>query len=50
MVLHLLPLLNPWLIFKMLLVFSIGITLVDIHLNWLNWFHFLILNVYMFLL
>ena len=23
--------------------FSIGITLVDDHLNWLNWFHFLIL-------
>ena len=21
--------------------FSIGITLVDVHLNWLNWFHFL---------
>ena len=26
-------------------VFSIGITLVDFHLNWLNWFHFLILEV-----
>ena len=24
---------------------SIGITLVDVHLNWLNWFHFLILEV-----
>ena len=24
---------------------SIGITLVDIHLNWLNWFHHLILKV-----
>ena len=24
--------------------FSIGITLVDVHLNWLNWFHFLILK------
>ena len=23
---------------------SIGITLVDAHLNWLNWFHFLILK------
>ena len=23
---------------------SIGITLVDVHLNWLNWFHFLILE------
>ena len=35
------PLLNPWLIVEMLQVFSIGITLVDTHLNWLNWFHFL---------
>ena len=26
------------------LVFSIGITLADVHLNWLNWFHFLILE------
>ena len=26
------------------LVFSIGITLVDVHLNWLIWFHFLILE------
>ena len=25
-------------------VFSIVITLVDVHLNWLNWFHFLILR------
>ena len=25
--------------------FSVGITLVDVHLNWLNWFHFLILEV-----
>ena len=25
--------------------FLIGITLVDVHLNWLNWFHFLILVV-----
>ena len=25
-------------------VFSIGITLVDVHLNWLNWFHALILK------
>ena len=23
---------------------SIGITLVDVHLNWLNWFHFLVLE------
>ena len=26
------------------LVFSIGITLVDVLLNWLNWFHFLFLG------
>ena len=26
------------------LVFSIGITLVDVHLNWLKWFHFLFLE------
>ena len=26
------------------LIFSVGITLVDVHLNWLNWFHFLILE------
>ena len=38
LVLHLLPLLNPW------LIFSISITLVDVHLNWLNWFPFLILE------
>ena len=24
--------------------FSIGITLIDVHLSWLNWFHFLILE------
>ena len=24
--------------------FSVGITLVDVHLNWLNWFHFLFLE------
>ena len=23
-------------------VFSVGITLIDVHLNWLNWSHFLI--------
>ena len=34
MVLHVLPLLNPWLIIEM----------VDVHLNWLNWFHFLNLD------
>ena len=46
LVLHLLLLLNPWLIVKMqpAEVFSIGITLVDVHLNWLNQIHFLILK------
>ena len=46
LVLHLLPLLNPCLIIEMqpAEVFSMGITLVDVHLNWLNWFHFLILK------
>ena len=38
-VLHMLTLLNPCLI-----TFSIAITLVDIHLNWLNWFHLLFLE------
>ena len=44
LIIYLLPLLNPWLIAQMWLakVFSIGITFVDVHLNWLNWFHFLI--------
>ena len=41
LVLHLLPLLNPWLIImKPAYVFSIGITLVNFHLNRLSWFHF----------
>ena len=46
LVLHLLPLLNPWLIVKMwpVYVFYVGITLVDIHVNWLTWLNFLILN------
>ena len=46
LVLHSLLLLNPWLVIEMKLayVFSIGITLVDVHFNWLNWFHFLILE------
>ena len=41
--LHLLPLLNPCLIFEMQpgQVFTIGITFVDVHLNQLNLFHFL---------
>ena len=46
LVLHLLLLLNPWLIVKMwpAQVFSIGITLVDVLQNWLDWFHFLFLE------
>ena len=44
LVLHLLLLLNPWLIVEMWPVFSIGITLVDVLQNWLNWFHFLFLK------
>ena len=40
LVLHLLPLLNPWKVASWNLLFS---TLVDFHLNWFNWFHFLIL-------
>ena len=46
LILHLLPLLNPWLITEMqpASFFSTGNTLVDAHLNWLNWFHFLILE------
>ena len=45
LVLHLLLFLNPWLIVEMwpAQVFSIGITLVDVLQNWLNWFHFLFL-------
>ena len=45
MVQHLLPLLNPWFIVEMqsAYIFSIGITLVDAHLNWLKWFCFLVL-------
>ena len=42
-VLHLLLLFKPWLINESL-VFSIGITLVDVHLNWFNWLHFLFLK------
>ena len=38
---YLLPLLNSWLIVEMQLhkVFSIGNTLIDVHLNWLNWLY-----------
>ena len=45
-VLQLLPLQNPWLLIEMqpACIFSIGITLVKVHLNWLNWFHFLIVE------
>ena len=46
LVLHLLLHSNPWLIVEMwpAYVFSIGITLVDVLQNWLNWFHFLFLE------
>ena len=46
LVLHLLPLLNPWptVVMQPAYVFSVGITLIDVHLNWLKWFHFLILD------
>ena len=38
--------LNPWLIVQMYpaLVFSIGIALVDIYMNWFKRFYFLILE------
>ena len=47
LVLHLLLLLNPWLIVEMwpAKVISIGITVVDVLQNWLNLFHFLLLEV-----
>ena len=43
--LDLLPLLNAWLIVRMqpAEVFSIGVNLVDVHLNWLTWFHHLLI-------
>ena len=42
--LNLMLLLNPWISIKMkpAQVFSKVMTLEDVHLNWLNWFHFLI--------
>ena len=45
LVLHLLPLLGPWLIvlIQSAYVFSLEITLADAHLNWLNWLPFLAL-------
>ena len=44
LLLHLISLLNPCLVVEMLpaQVFFVGITLAEAHLNWLNWFHFLI--------
>ena len=47
LVLHLLFILNPWLIVEMwpAQVSSIGITLVDVLQDWLNWFHFLFLEL-----
>ena len=46
LVFHLLLLLNPWPMVEIrpAEVFSIGITLVDVLQNWLNWFHFLFLK------
>ena len=49
LILHLLPLSNHWLclsriIIKTQSIFSKSITLVDVHLNWLNWFSFLIVE------
>ena len=37
---------NHWHVVEMdsVQVVSISITLVDVHLNWLNWFYFLILD------
>ena len=47
MVLQLLLLLNTWVIIEMWPdeVFSIGITVVDVLQNWLNWLHFFFLEV-----
>ena len=44
LVLYLLPLMNPWFIVEMLPAefFSIDINLVDVYLNWLTRFHFII--------
>ena len=44
LVLHLLPLLNTWLIFASLSLFYKYYILVDVYLNLLNWFHFLFLE------
>ena len=50
--LYLLILLNPWFIVEMWpdYVFSIGITLVDVLQNSLNWFHFIFLEVGLFVI
>ena len=52
LVLRLLPLLNPWFILQdqPAQVFSIGIPSLDVHLNWLNWFLFFILEVGLFVI
>ena len=44
LVLHFILLMNSYLIIKMSpsKVFTVRITLVDDHLNWLNWFQFLV--------
>ena len=46
LVLHLLPLLNPSFIVEVYptQVFSIGNSLLDVHLNWCKWFHPFILE------
>ena len=46
LVFHLLPLLNPCLIIETqpAEVFSVCVNFVNVNLNWLNWFHFLILE------
>ena len=46
LVLHFVRLLNPWLIVEIYppSIFFISITIADVHLNWLSWFHFLILE------
>ena len=46
LVLNLLRLLNPWLIVEIYppSILFISITLADVHLNWLSWFHFHILE------
>ena len=51
LVFHLLPFLNPCLIVKVpAYVLYMAITLVNVHLNWLNWFHLLILQRGLFII